>query len=307
VSAGIPRQLHPDEHPGAVVFTYNENMKKSILLLLCVLLAVAGSSACAPTPPPPPTATPAPTATPGPSWQLVWSDEFEQPDGTPPDPKNWTHSTGGGGWGNGEYEYYTDRIENAHIENNMLVIKAIKEDYLGRHYTSARLNSQNKAQFTYGRMEVRAKLPNSTQGIWPAIWMLPAKGAWPAGGEIDIMEMIGKEPGRVYGTLHYGTPHGQQGGWFDLPGGATFDQDFHVFAIEWEETEIRWYVDGEMFFKTSEWFTSQKNSPYPAPFNKPFYFLLNVAVGGGWPGYPDATSVFPQTMLIDYVRVYQFK
>ena len=176
---------------------------------------------------------------------------------------------------------------------------------MGRHYTSARLNTMVKHEFQYGRIEVRARLPN-TQGIWPAIWMLPARakyGTWPAGGEIDILEMIGSEPFRAYGTLHYGNPHEMQSGSYDLPGGATFDQDFHVFAVEWEADAIRWYVDKVQYHSASEWFTSIAD--YPAPFDQPFYLILNVAVGGHWPGSPDETSDFPQSMLVDYVRVYQ--
>ena len=284
--------------------------KSKLYYSLALLLIVMGLSSChnpvANKSTPTPTTLPAPTHTPEPQWTLVWSDEFEQPDGSPPSPKNWIHTTGGSGFGNGELQSYTNEIENAYIENNMLVIKAIEEEYLGRDYTSARLNSLTLAQFTYGRFEVRAKLPN-TQGIWPAIWLLPAIGSSPVNGEIDIMELIGKEPFRAYGTLHYGLPYENQGGWFDLPDGATFDQDFHVFSIEWEEQEIRWYVDGQMYFKANEWYTSQAKQPYPAPFNKPFFFILNVAVGGTWPGSPDETSVFPQTMIVDYVRVYQLK
>jgi beta-glucanase (GH16 family) len=236
----------------------------------------------------------------------VWADEFEQPDGSPPDAKNWTHTIGGDGFGNAELQYYTDDVRNAYVENNMLVIKAIQERYMGRNYTSARINSLTKAQFIYGRMEIRAKLPN-TQGIWPAIWMLPAKGGGPTSGEIDIMELIGSEPSRSYGTLHYGNPPTSQGGWYDLPGGATFDQDFHVFSVERDPVSIRWYVDGQLFYTATEWFTTEKDSEFPAPFNKPFYFILNVAVGGRWPGSPDDSSVFPQVMLVDYVRVYEYK
>jgi beta-glucanase (GH16 family) len=278
-------------------------MKKSILFLCVMFLAACGGKAAlAPTatPNPPPT----PTATPG--WQLVWADEFEQPDGSAPDPKTWTHTTGGDGFGNAELQYYSDDIKNAYIENNMLVIKAIQEKYMGRNYTSARLNTLTKAEFIYGRMEVRAKLPN-TQGIWPAIWMLPVHGGGPTSGEIDIMELIGSEPGRSYATLHYGNPPTSQGGWYDLPGGATFDQDFHVFSVERDPASIRWYVDGQLFYTATEWFTTEKNSPFPAPFDRPFYFILNVAVGGHWPGSPDETSVFPQVMLVDYVRVYEYK
>lgn len=279
-----------------------------ILFLLPILVSACALQPTVPTPTtiPSPTAMPTPTSTPEPQWTLVWSDEFEQPDSSPPSPKNWIPATGGSGWGNGELQFYTNDVKNAYIKNNMLVIKVIEEEYMGRDYTSARLNTLTLAQFTYGRIEVRAKLPN-TQGIWPAIWMLPVIGSSPVGGEIDIMELIGKEPFRVYGTLHYGNPYENQGSWFDLGEGATYDQDFHVFSIEWEEDEIRWYVDGQMYYKANEWFTSQANSPYPAPFNKPFYILLNVAVGGVWAGSPDETSVFPQTMIVDYVRVYQWK
>jgi beta-glucanase (GH16 family) len=262
-------------------------MKKVIFVFLALLLLAALLSSCTP------------------GWRLTWSDEFDLPDGSPPDPENWNHSTGGDGWGNSELQTYTDHIENAYIENGMLVIQAIEEDYMGRHYTSARLNTMVWHEFQYGRIEVRARLPN-TQGIWPAIWMMPSRanyGNWPASGEIDIMEMIGSEPFRAYGTLHYGNPHEMQSDSYDLSGGATFDQDFHVFAIEWEENEIRWYVDDVLYHSASEWFTS--TADYPAPFDLSFYLILNVAVGGTWPGNPDETSVFPQIMQIDYVRVYQ--
>jgi beta-glucanase (GH16 family) len=275
-------------------------------LFMVLLIALASVSACA-AKAHTPTVIPAPSATLEPQWTLVWADEFEQPDGSPPSPQNWIHNTGGHGWGNSELQYYTEGIENAYIENNMLVIEVVEERYMGLNYTSARLSTLTLAQFTYGRIEVRARLPN-TQGIWPAIWMLPSiGGGWPTSGEIDIMELVGKEPSRVYGTLHYGNPYENQGGWFDLPDGATYDQEFHVFSIEWEAEEIRWYVDGQVYFKADEWFTSMPNSPYPAPFDKPFYLILNVAVGGVWADSPDETSVFPQTMIVDYVRVYLFK
>ena len=276
------------------------------LLLLLAMLPACGTQAGTPTVTATPTSLPTPTHIPELQWTLIWSDEFDQTDGSGPDPKNWFHTTGSSGFGNSELQAYTNEIENAYIENGMLVIKAIQEDYLGRDYTSARINTISPNRFTYGRFEVRAKLPN-TQGIWPAIWMLPASGSSPVNGEIDIMELIGKEPYRAYATLHYGNPYDNQGGWYDLPDEATFDQDFHVFSIEWEAEEIRWYVDGNQYLKANEWYTSQANQPYPAPFNKPFFFILNVAVGGTWPGSPDESSVFPQSMIVDYVRVYQLK
>lgn len=285
-------------------------MKTIVLTILIVLsLLLAG---CAPTPTAPPSATseplPTSTSTPDPdAWELIWSDEFDLPDCSPPDPAKWNHQKGGSGWGNGELQHYTDSANNAYIEDEMLVIKAIEEYMMGRDYTSARLTTQYKGDWTQGRIEIRAKLPD-TQGIWPALWMLPTRafyGTWPAGGEIDIMEMIGRDPNRVYGTLHYGNPHTFTSGTFDLPAGQTFSDDFHVFAVEWEPDEFRWYVDDTLFYTKNDWFTSGKDAPYPAPFDQDFHLLMNVAVGGHWPGNPDESSVFPQTMIVDYVRVYQ--
>ncbi len=157
------------------------------------------------------TTIPAPSVSPTPEWKLVWSDEFDQPDGSQLDPEFWNYSkgTGSGGWGNNESQIYTDRPENIFIEGGNLIIRAIEEKYMGAKYTSARVNTMVKAEFKFGRFEARAKLPN-TQGIWPAIWMLPTiskYGGWPASGEIDIMEFIGSEPDRVHGSLHFGNPH----------------------------------------------------------------------------------------------------
>ena len=251
----------------------------------------------------------APTVTPDPtSWNLIWSDEFDQSNGSAPDPAKWNHQTGGAGWGNGELQYYSDRTENAYIQDGMLVIQANQEYMLGRDYTSARLTTQFKGDWTYGRYEIRAKLPN-TQGIWPALWLFPSRavyGSGPAGGEIDIMELIGKEPYRSYATLHYGNPPERSSGYYDLPNGATYADDFHVFSVEWEPTEIRWYIDDTLFHSVDKWFTSAKNNaPFPAPYDQNFYLIMNIAVGGVWPGSPDETSVFPQKMVVDYVRVYQ--
>ena len=206
-------------------------------------------------------------------------------------------------------QYYTDRLDNAFIEDGMLVIQALEEEYLGRKYSSPRINTMVKAEFTYGRFEARAKLPN-TQGIWPAIWMFPTfikYGNWPASGEIDIMEFIGSEPDRVHGSLHFGNPHTYLTDIFQLPVGETFDQEFHLFVVEWEPDQIRWYVDGHLYHQVSsdEWFTSYKNAPETAPFDQPLHLIMNVAVGGDWPGSPDDSSDFPQRMTVDYVRVYQ--
>ena len=254
--------------------------------------------------------TPLPTATattdPN-SWMLVWADEFDQPDGNAPDPTKWNHQQGGSGWGNGELQHYSDTTENAYIQDGMLVIQTNEEYMLGRDYTSARLTTQFKGDWTYGRFEIRAKLPN-TQGIWPAFWLLPSRGVYgsgTAGGEIDIMEMIGSEPNRSYGTLHFGNPPERASNSYDLPNEEDYSEDFHIFALEWEPNEIRWYVDDKLFHSATEWFTSTKNASYPAPFDQNFYLIMNVAVGGTWPGSPDESSVFPQRMYVDYVRVYQ--
>jgi beta-glucanase (GH16 family) len=287
-------------------------MNINIFLSLLLLLSLTGcisSAAQAPTQisPASPTPQPAPTKDPN-AWELVWSDEFDQPDGSPPDPSKWNYQQGGAGWGNGELQHYTDSHENSFIEDGMLVIRAIEEEMMGRHYTSARLNTLFKGDWTYGRFEIRAKLPN-TQGIWPAFWMLPSRGRYgsgAAGGEIDIMELVGSEPARSYATLHYGNPAARSTGYYDLPAGQAFSDDFHIFALEWEPNEIRWYVDDTLFHSASEWFTTgRKDAQPPAPFDQDFYLLINVAVGGHWPGSPDESSIFPQMMFVDYVRVYQ--
>lgn len=240
-------------------------------------------------------------------WKLVWSDEFTEDQ---IDPAKWRFETGGHGFGNNELQYYTNRSKNAYIEDGKLIIQALKESYEGRDYTSAKLTTRGKAEWTYGRFEVRAKLPKG-QGIWPAIWMMPKDmsiyGGWPSCGEIDIMELIGCTPNRVHGTLHYGHPHTYFGGHYTLEEGDFSDQ-FYTFALEWAPTEFRWYVDDHLYYKKDTWFTKPKGGeeePFPAPFNRPFYLQLNVAVGGNWPGNPDETTVFPQTFIIDYVRVYK--
>lgn len=256
-----------------------------------------------------PSPTPVFTATANPdSWELVWAEEFDQPDGSVPDPAKWNYQQGGAGWGNGELQHYTNAPENAFIKDGLLLVMAKQEYMMGRDYTSARLTTQFKGDWKFGRVEIRAKLPN-TQGIWPAFWMLPTRaryGGGAMGGEIDIMEMVGSEPGRVYGTLHFGNPAEHSSNSYDLPAGEVFSDAFHTFAVEWEPNEIRWYVDAVLFHSETEWFTTgRKDAQYPAPFDQEFYLLMNVAVGGYWPGSPDETSVFPQTLYVDYVRIYQ--
>jgi hypothetical protein len=234
-------------------------------------------------------------------YQFVWSDEF---DGIEIDYSNWTHYVGDGY--NNELQSYTDRPYNSVVEDGCLVIIAREEQYGPHNYTSAMLRSPTKADFRYGRMAARIKLPVG-QGIWPAFWMLPTYevyGGWPDGGEIDIMEAI-NQTDRIYGTMHFTDAqhqHTASGGSY-YAGGLCFADDFHVYAVEWEPNEIRWFVDDVMYFSETEW--SSGSFPYPAPFDEHFHFLLNVAIGGSWAGPPDETTVFPQQMLVDWVRVYQ--
>jgi len=244
-------------------------------------------------------------------WNLVWRDEFDGPSVSAVDSSKWYFDVGGKGWGNNELETYTSRTENAHLDGGLLVIKALKENFTGpdkviRNYTSARLLTKNKFSQAYGRFEARIKIPYG-QGIWPAFWMLGNNidtVHWPNCGEIDIMENIGKEPSIVHGTFH-GPGYSGGGGvsaYYALPHGQKFSDDFHTFALEWEPDVMRFYVDGYLY---------KTRTPADLPartswvFDHPFFIILNVAVGGGWPGNPDATTVFPQRMLVDYVRVYQ--
>ena len=286
------------------------NANPALSLFLVILLAGCSPQApLSPTETKPVQTTPVPTPTSDPNaWILVWADEFDQPDGSAPDPAKWNHQQGGAGWGNGELQHYTNSTENSFIQDGMLMIRAKQESMMGRDFTSARLNTQFKGDWTFGRFEIHARLPN-TQGIWPAFWLLPSRaryGSGAAGGEIDIMELIGSEPGRTYATLHFGNPAERSSGYYDLPSGTAFSDDFHVFALEWEPDEIRWYVDDVLFHSETEWFTTGKrDAMHPAPFDQDFYLLINVAVGGHWPGSPDDTSVFPQVLLVDYIRVFQ--
>lgn len=254
--------------------------------------------------------TPTPTPTPPAGWRLVWQDEF---DGTAVDTTKWNFEVNGGGGGNNELQYYTARPQNASVANGLLSIHARAERYCAedgcRDYTSARLTTRNKGDWLYGRIEARARLPGG-QGLWPAIWMLPTDwnyGGWAASGEIDIMEAVnaGAAGGNtVYGTLHYGGawPNNVHKGGNTVPDSSIID-NFHVYAVEWEPKEIRFYVDGRLYHTATEWWSS--GGAFPAPFDRRFHVLLNVAVGGNWPGAPNAATRFPQRMDVDYVRVYQ--
>jgi beta-glucanase (GH16 family) len=244
-------------------------------------------------------------------WSLAWADEFDGTNGSGVDTSRWTMETGGNGWGNNELEYYTNRTQNAFLDNGLLVIRALKETYTGpdnvtRNYTSARLITKNKFTQAYGRFEARIKIPFG-QGMWPAFWMLGSNidsAGWPNCGEMDIMENVGFEPSTVHGTLHgpgYSGGNGI-GAAYTLPGGKKFADDFHTFTVEWEPNVARFYVDG-ILYKTR----TPADLPHGATwvFDHPFFVILNVAVGGFWPGSPDAATVFPQMMQVDFVRVYQ--
>jgi beta-glucanase (GH16 family) len=253
------------------------------------------------------------TPPPAQTYQLMWADEFSGPDGSVPDATKWAIQTGGGGWGNNELESYTARPANVQILGGNLIITAAKEDYTGadgiaRHYTSARMQTKGLFSQQYGRFEARIKIPRG-QGIWPAFWMLGNNidtAGWPACGEIDIMENIGKEPSIVHGTLHApGYPPEGYTSAYTQPSSQSLADDFHVFAVEWEPQQVRLYVDGNLYATDTKAGSPQPNS---WPFDgQPFFMLLNLAVGGDWPGNPDTTTQFPQQMLVDYVRVYQKK
>lgn len=243
-----------------------------------------------------------------PGYQLIWSDEFDGPN---LNLQNWTHEigTGSNGWGNGEWQYYTSRPENCRIENGCLVIEARKEDYAGRRYTSARIKTQGKKSFQYGRIEAKIRTPAGGEGIWPAFWMLGENittVGWPACGELDIMEIM-KDPGKALGTLHYGSSnpyiHESNGGHDQSAGDLS--QDFHLYAVEWDPRQIRWYRDDVNFYSTSAWWTNTQ--AYPAPFDRPFFILFNFAVGASWwnEDVTNATVAFPQQLKVDYVRVYE--
>jgi beta-glucanase (GH16 family) len=244
-------------------------------------------------------------------WQLIWHDEFDGPPGSKPDERKWTPEVGGGGWGNQELEYYTDH--NAYEDGKgHLVIEARLEYpansscwYGPCRYTSARLISKGKFALTYGRVEARMQIP-SGQGIWPALWMLGQDidvVGWPGCGEIDIMENIGREPATIHGTIH-GPNYAGGGGisWsYSLKKGR-FGDRFHRFAMEWDRHQIAFFVDGTVYFTVTRAAVEQRGKWV---FDHPFYLLLNVAVGGSFPGDPDSSSTYPQSLLVDYVRVYQ--
>jgi beta-glucanase (GH16 family) len=255
---------------------------------------------------PPPAPPAAPPAAPREEWTLVWQDEF---DAAEIDRAKWSHVVAGGGFGNNERQFYTDDRRNSWVEKGRLIIEARQQERDGHAYTSAKIHTQGKGDWQYGRFEIRAKLPEG-RGIWPAIWMMPSDyhryGGWPVCGEIDIVELVGHEPGTVHGTLHYGHPWKNVGQHTVLPAGRKFSEDFHLFTLEWGPGFMKWFLDGQLYQTQDDWYTSHPGARWPAPFDQKFYLQLNVAVGGNWPGYPDASTKFPQRLEVDYVRVYRF-
>lgn len=231
---------------------------------------------------------------------LLWEDNFEA---TEVNPLKWDVQLDNSGGGNDELQYYTPRDTNVYIDNGRLVIRALEEDFRGWSYTSGKLITRGLADWRYGRMEASIKMP-AGQGMWPAFWMLPTEnkyGGWPNSGEIDIVELIGQDTNTVYGTIHYGPPWKYTNGMYSLEEGA-FSDTTHVFAIEWSESSIDWYVDDVLY--SSKTADSLRRPEQWKVFQERFYLILNLAVGGNWPGDPDETTVFPQTMEVDYVRAY---
>jgi beta-glucanase (GH16 family) len=257
------------------------------------------------------TAAPTNVAT---AWNIVWNDEFS---GSAINTNHWQFETGNGsgGWGNNELEYYTSRPQNAYVSNGILHIVAIKESYNNFNYTSARMKTENQFSKTYGRFEFRAKLPQG-QGYWPALWLFPQSsyyGSWAASGEIDVMENMGSNPTSVLGTIHYGAAYPNQtqsyGPAYTFPSGDSVT-NWHVYEVDWTTNSINWLVDGQVYETQTSWWSSSNptntniRNPYPAPFDQPFYLIMNVAVGGNFDGNPNGTTVFPGEMQVDYVRVY---
>ncbi|WP_374661426.1 family 16 glycosylhydrolase [Inhella sp.] len=287
------------------------------LWVLCLLAACGGGGAAtpaaAPSPAPAPSPSPTPPPAPAPSnrWTLVWSDEFDGPAGAAPNPSHWSYDLGNresGGWGNNELQYYTDSRRNSQLDGNgVLLIRAERQAQAGPcwngtmcEFTSARLLSRGKVAVRYGKVEARIQVPGG-KGIWPAFWSL-GDGRWPDVGEIDIMEFVGKEPNAVYGTVHGPGYSGANGLGKERRMGQPVPDAFHVFAIVKRPNEIEWFLDGESFFKITP-----ASLPAGAAwvFERDYFLIMNLAVGGHWPGSPDASTPFPATMKVDYVRIYK--
>ena len=237
-----------------------------------------------------------------PGYALAWSDEFS---GNQVNGSSWTFEQGSNGWGNNELQNYTNTTDNAFVSAGNLVIEARRETGGSPNYSSARMITKGKKIFKFGRIDIRAKTPKG-KGIWPALWMLGNNidgVSWPACGEIDILELLGHEPNKIYGTMHWGanvSSHASKGTSYIL-NGSSFDQQFHVYSIIWKQDSINVLIDDQQYFQFLK--TDVGSANYP--FNADFFFIFNVAVGGNWPGSPDGTTVFPQRLIVDYVRVFQ--
>jgi beta-glucanase (GH16 family) len=293
-----------------LITLFKPNSLKPIRIVFFVLIAII-SSFCSsksnsnnnPAPPPPP-----PPPPPVYEWLFettpVWSDEFNT-DGLP-DASKWGYDVGGTGWGNNELQYYTNAL-NATVSNGKLKIEARKENYSGKSYTSARMVTKNKADWLYGRFEIKARLPKG-RGSWPAIWMLPTEGAygsWPGSGEIDIMEHVGYDQNRVHITVHtkaYNHTLGtQKSANTTVP---TASDDFHLYRVDWTSYGIRGFIDGQQIF---EFLNDKGGGSDFWPFDRKFHLLLNVAVGGNWGGAQGVDdSIFPTSLEVDYVKVFKF-
>ena len=246
-------------------------------------------------------------------YTLVWEDDFNDVQLSRED---WNVELHKPGWVNAELQEYVDSDNNIYIEDGNLIIQPIEivGEEGDKYYTSGRVNTKDKHDFKYGLFEARLKVPKG-MGFLPAFWMMPTEenfyGSWPRCGEIDIMEVMGQSTNTLHGTIHYGNPHGQKQGTYIIDKKQPdFAEDYHTYACEWEPGKITWYVDGIKFHEATDWYTKLEGSEpalYPAPFNQPFYIILNVAVGGSWVGYPDKTTRFGDNaqMVVDYVRVYQ--
>ncbi len=277
----------------------NRSVVLPMLAMICLGLMSTATAQEQPAVVPTPTPQPTPIAVPE-GYTLVWHDEF---DGDLIDEDNWTYDLGGWGWGNGEAQNYTDRPENARLEDGLLIIEARQERYEDSYYTSARLKTEGLQEFQYGRIEARIKVP-AGRGLWPAFWMLGSnfeEVGWPECGEIDIMEYIGKEPDLIMGTIHGPGYSGALGlsKWnrqeYDIA------DEFHTYAIEWDEEQITWFFDDEEYSTYSRSDVGEREWP----FDQPFFIILNLAVGGQLPGPVGLDTVFPAQVLVDYVRVFQ--
>ena len=246
---------------------------------------------------------------------LVWNDEFDQPNDSQVDTQKWKYQFGGDGWGNFELQYYTNHPQNSFIKEGVLHLQAVSKD-VGRlpcwygvcEYTSARITTKDVFNFQYGRIEARLKLPRGV-GMWPTFWLIGSnidEISWPNSGEIDMLDTTGNEPKRAYGVLHGPGYSGAKGLKvpYELPDGTDYADGFHLFAIEWSENKIQWFVDDKLI---------HTYTPDGTPkgtlwvYNHPFYLVLNLAVGGTWPGSPNKETIFPQSLDVDYVRVYQYR